>query len=243
MDLKEAQFFSEPDLLEHWYYYSKLRMIEDVITKNSGPSKYCCDVGAGSGFFSKNLLEKKLVKNVCCVDPSYDSNRQDEKILFCKTAPKAFLKKTELALFMDVLEHVPNDIELLESYIAEFKPGTKVLITVPAYQFLFGQHDRFLGHYRRYTRNQLQKVCVLAGLSEIKSFYYFGAVFPIALFLRSIGLIADRIQPDRPATKSDLKKHSQLTNSVLRAMCFFERKALKNSVPFGLTVFYYGQVK
>jgi hypothetical protein len=57
---------------------------------------------------------------------------------------------------MDVLEHVPDDFAVLSALLAAATPGTHFLLTVPADDALWGEHDRSFGHYRRYDRPRLE---------------------------------------------------------------------------------------
>ena len=90
----------------------------------------------------------------------------------------------DLVLLMDVLEHVDNDVALLEAYDVKVPHGTRVLITVPAFMFLWSGHDEFLVHKRRYTLTQLEKSVRNAALRVKHVTYRFALVFPIAAILR-----------------------------------------------------------
>lgn len=81
----------------------------------------------------------------------------------------------------DVLEHIEDDRGAVERVGALLRPGGVAVISVPAYQWLFGQHDVQLGHYRRYTRANLTRL--FADGFEIEAARYYGASFiPIALW-------------------------------------------------------------
>jgi len=59
-------------------------------------------------------------------------------------------EKYDLVVATDVIEHVEDDHAAMETLVALTKPGGRLLITVPALQWLFGIHDESLGHFRRY---------------------------------------------------------------------------------------------
>ncbi|MCW6038102.1 class I SAM-dependent methyltransferase [Spirulina subsalsa FACHB-351] len=81
----------------------------------------------------------------------------------------------------DVLEHIKDDINALEKLCSWLKPGGYLCISVPAFQLLFGYHDRMLGHYRRYSRQQL--VNRVAQFLQVSRVRYFGCVLiPVVLF-------------------------------------------------------------
>nr|WP_100227157.1 methyltransferase domain-containing protein [Spirulina subsalsa] len=81
----------------------------------------------------------------------------------------------------DVLEHIEDDVNALKILSSWLKPGGYLCISVPAFQFLFGYHDRMLGHYRRYSRQSL--VNRVAEFLQVRRVRYFGCVLiPVVLF-------------------------------------------------------------
>ncbi len=129
MDITEETILGEA-IGYHWYYISKGRALLDLL--GSDPVSEVVDVGAGSGVFSKLLLEHGVVESAVCVDPAY----AQECMLEHAGRPLRFVRSlrsddSELVLLMDVLEHVPDDLTLLEEYVRGLKAGGRVVITVP----------------------------------------------------------------------------------------------------------------
>jgi hypothetical protein len=193
------------------------------------------DIGAGSGFFSKSLLACTSATEAWCIDTSYicDSERSENgKSLYFRR--EIDYSKANLVLLMDVLEHVIDDQKLLHDYSKKISSGTHILITVPAFNFLWSNHDVFLGHQRRYTLNDLEDLVKASGLKINQSFYYYGLIFPIALVIRfAKNLTADSGTP----LKSELKKHNYLTNYFLAFLCRLELLFMRRNKFFGLTIF------
>jgi SAM-dependent methyltransferase len=80
----------------------------------------------------------------------------------------------------DVLEHIADDRAAFAKMMALVKPAGRVLITVPAGQWLFGYHDEQLGHYRRYSKRTL--VELVQPHCDVKAVRYFGAtLIPVCL--------------------------------------------------------------
>ena len=71
----------------------------------------------------------------------------------------------DLIAMLDVLEHVDEETAALKAAAARLAPGGRLLITVPAYQFLWSKLDELAGHKRRYTRRRLLRACRDAGLA------------------------------------------------------------------------------
>ena len=178
------------------------------------------DVGAGSGFFSRYLLNNSGAKDAWCVDISYEDNSDSlengKRIHFRQSIDST---DADLVLLMDVLEHVDDDVGLLRSYVSKAPKGTRFLISVPAFQFLWSNHDVFLDHKRRYRLHQIEEVARSAGLTVTKGVYYFGAVFPIAAAIRLWGRKAT---PNLAPRQSHLSQHGLITNSSLSGICNFE---------------------
>jgi SAM-dependent methyltransferase len=230
MDLKEVGLLGE-DEGSHWYYASKARALRRCLgARNPGR---ILDVGAGSGFFSRILLLQTAAAAATCVDPGYPTDSTElvngKPLAFCRTSP---IGDANVVLLMDVLEHVDDDRGLLHEYVAAARPGTRFIISVPAFAWLWSAHDDFLEHRRRYTLEQLLEVMSAAGLPGGHGFYFFGLLFPIVALQR---LARRRGTTERPA--SDLRRHHPLTNSVLNGICLAESAVATHNRLFGLTAF------
>ena len=233
MDLKEAAILGS-DVESHWYYQSKVRSVE-LLTKHLSP-RAILDVGAGSGFFSRSLLRRTSAAEAYCVDISYPPGTSDTeekgKPVYFRTSIGPI--NADLVLLMDVLEHVDDDVGLLKEYIAKVPQGSTFLITVPAFKFLWSQHDEFLEHKRRYTVAQLEKVVQDAGLQVRRAGYFFGFVLPLAASIR----LLERVLPRRrQEPQSQLRSHGALTNACLRTICRLELGLVRFNRLAGLTVY------
>jgi 2-polyprenyl-3-methyl-5-hydroxy-6-metoxy-1,4-benzoquinol methylase len=234
MDLKETDILGS-SIDQHWYYASKAAATMRLL--GTTPYKRILDVGAGSGFFSHYLLTHSSASEAWCVDISYDADSDattSGKPVHYRRSIDAV--DADLVLLMDVLEHVDDDIGLLKTYVEKVPSGSRFLITVPAFQFLWSGHDDFLEHKRRYTLAQLEAVVRKSGLTVKQGAYYFGLVFPIAATLR---LLPKGAQPSPP--RSQLKQHHPLVNTMLKTLCSVELPFMGANRLAGLTVFVLAQ--
>ena len=115
------------------------------------------DVGAGDGWFSQSLLaDLPNAEQVVCWDINYNElelTTDDPRLIRTADAPAPGF---DLVLLLDVLEHIPDPARFIEHDLRPLtSPGTPALVAVPAHPGLFGNHDRALGHHRRYTAQQL----------------------------------------------------------------------------------------
>lgn len=220
MDLKEEAALGDPQ--SHWYYIAKSRAIRRLIGPQ--PVESVLDVGAGSGVFARMLVGAGLAGRAICVDPNYEEEwigaRRGDKIAFRRSVETV---DSPLVLMIDVIEHVDDDVALIADYAARAKEGTRFLISVPAFDFLWSSHDDFLEHRRRYTLATLQAAVEAAGLEVADARYFFALLFPAVAALR----LADRaMKGDRKATSSALKAAPEWLNKTLVAIHDFERAAL-----------------
>jgi SAM-dependent methyltransferase len=193
------------------------------------------DIGAGSGFFSRHLLAHTEASEAWCVDISYSEDSDDKeggKPIHYRRAIDAVA--ADLVLLMDVLEHVDDDVRLLREYVPKVPEGSHFLITVPAFNFLWSQHDDFLEHRRRYTLTHLEDVVRSAGLNVLHASYYFGGVFPIAATIRKTS------RPSGPP-RSQMKMHHPIVNAFLKSICYAELPFMRMNRLAGLTVFCFAE--
>jgi SAM-dependent methyltransferase len=232
MDLKEEEILGD-QVAQHWYYKAKAAaLLRDL----SGYSpKSVLDIGAGSGFFSRRLLERTSAQRATCVDIGYlrdwDEVHCGKPIAFRRAIAQS---DADLVLAMDVIEHVADDAAMMRPYVDLVAPGTRFVFSVPAFGLLWSGHDVFLGHHRRYTLNSLERTVRNCGLVVDFSHYYYGAVFPLAASLRVLEHLRSHGHHE---PRSQLRQHGGFVNELLAAMCAAELPVMRANRLFGLTVF------
>ena len=218
MDLKELQALGgEPD--KHWYYRSKVRALLRLL--DGRVAKHLIDVGAGSAYFSRHLLTKGTVGRVTCVDTGYPADDGDPGEGRPMRRRRQLIPGEDSSadglLFMDVLEHVEDDAGLVRHYVDWAQPGAWFAFTVPAFDWLWSDHDVFLEHRRRYTLIELEACVARAGLKVVNGCYCFGAVLPLAVVTR----LAKRKVRSGPAA-SQLQRHHPWVDQMLGGLCTLE---------------------
>lgn len=229
MDLKEEHILGD-EVNTHWYYRSKLAALT-ALTRGLDVTSIL-DVGAGSGYFARALLRDTAATGATCVDPGYPANHDDD----VNGKPIAFRREVanstaNLVLMMDVIEHVADDAALVRHYAAKVAPGTRFIVTVPAFMWLWSGHDVFLEHYRRYTLAQLESVLESAGLTVERGNYFYGAVLPLVAGVR----FAKKLGPEKVG--SDMGRQGPLLNRILYAVSAAEAKLMGANRLAGTTVF------
>jgi len=144
--------------------------------------KRVAEIGAGNGNFTSFLAELQL-EHLVCFEPSHNMYAELERRF--GTAPgietiqdyfgnKAadYRDQFDSVMYINVLEHIEDDRGELEHAWSAIRPGGHLLLFVPALPFLFSEFDRKVGHFRRYTRDQLTRTVQEAGF-DIRKLRYF----------------------------------------------------------------------
>ncbi len=121
-----------------------------------------------------------------------------------------------LIALLDVLEHIEEDRASLASIKRKLAPGGRVLLTVPANQWMWSAHDAAHHHHRRYSKAGLRRVIEEAGLKVETLSYFNSLLFPVAAVARIAGKITGK-------TESDDAMPAQPVNAVLEKVFGFER--------------------
>ena len=144
------------------------------------------DIGGGNGFVSQALQKANF--EVVLVEPGEDgvanAKKRGVKTIICGTSSSAKLKDATLAAIglFDVVEHVEEDDQFINSMSMLLKDGGRLYATVPAYQFLWSDEDSNGGHFRRYNLSQFIHLLAQSGL-EVNYASYFFRLLPIPIFL------------------------------------------------------------
>ena len=168
---------------KHWWFKSRREIIEKTIKKNVSNKLKILDFGSGSGTNIKILNKFGTVyvyeKNKQMREYLKKKFKRDKKITIINNLKKY---KFDLILAADVIEHIKNDHLIIKTLNQILKKGGKLIITVPAYQFLYSKKDKVLRHYRRYTSYGLKKK-----LNEFKilkiSYFNFFLFIPLCIII------------------------------------------------------------
>jgi hypothetical protein len=224
MDLKEI---GKVNPEKFWYYIHKGQFIHEKTLKYLTKSDTLFDVGAGSGYFASVFVKNAKTTNAYCIDPFYSQHQLGKinDLTFVATPPS---QKADLLLFIDVLEHVEDDLALLNSYVSNSSSDVLFVISVPAFKSLWSNHDVFLEHFRRYRKKDLRNLIHKAGLKEVEASYIFGSIFPLVWLIR-------KIMRSKPI-QSDIKQSSNIVNFLILKFLKIEKILPLNKI-FGTSVF------
>jgi hypothetical protein len=142
------------------------------------------DLGAGSGMLGDWMSSEApdLRYRFSELSETLDGALGDQFGDEARYPPDGSVPSSTMIAMLDVLEHIEDDREALAEIAARMEPGASIVVTVPAMQWAFSSWDTELGHFRRYSRGQLDDLLTSAGL-HVKSSRY---LFPELLILLPI---------------------------------------------------------
>lgn len=166
----------------HWWFQSRKKILEQIIISMGLKKKSnILDYGTGSGvnldmlckfgcvdIHEKNKFARMFIKN---------NNKKIKRVYATNKIKKNFY---DLIVVADVIEHIRIPKPILKNLKKSLKKNGKILVTVPAYQFLFSKKDEALGHYRRYTKESLKKEFKNFKIENV-SYFNFYLFFPIVI--------------------------------------------------------------
>ncbi len=159
------------------------------LLQNNDKDFVYADIGAGDRFFTSKLLSI-TEGSVFAIDNKYINNNSEKDGIICLN-DVSLLENTSIdcILMMDVLEHIENESEFLKTVLKKLTKNGKLIVTVPAMQFIFSSHDVFLKHFRRYNRKQILDLLRKNGIKIEKCFYFYN----ILLLIRCLSFLVEKI--------------------------------------------------
>jgi hypothetical protein len=142
------------------------------------------EIGAGTGLFIP--FYKKVTKSITIYEPSINLFKiLKRKYQNIRIFNKILIKNNKLydtIIYMDVIEHIKNYENELEKAAAQLKTNGKLIVNVPAFNFLFSKFDKDVGHYKRFHKKDFVNFCKKNNLKIIKLKYYDFVGFILILF-------------------------------------------------------------
>ena len=222
----------------HWWYRGRREVLERVIDGLGLPlGARILDAGCGSGRNMVELARRGSVTGVEVSDTSVCLARARDagEVISGSVLQMPFESASfDLAVCLDVIEHLADDIAALRELRRVVVPGGALLVTVPAYQWLWSGHDEVNHHYRRYTRQTLQSAAERAGWEPVRSTHFNSLLLPAAILLR----ILDRISRKTTESSLDLWVPPQPLNWLLERPLRLEATLIGRGgrIPAGLSL-------
>jgi SAM-dependent methyltransferase len=231
----------------HFWFRARNQVLARVVSRlvSGMPEGYrVLEVGCGTG----NVL--RVLEQVCAAGQVVGMELYDEGLHYARTRVQCpliagdihetvFPEPFHLIGLFDVLEHLPDDVRILQALRKNLAPGGRLLLTVPAHQSLWSYADEYGGHYRRYALKQLHAVLEEAGFRVEYMSQFMMLLYPLMKFGRlwnsrgQVQTLEDRRQ------RSVRELHlSRLTNRLLYWLLRWEASSIgaRGRLPLGTSL-------
>src|SRR3989339_1051785 len=233
---------------EYWWYKSLRDFLLTILSANAffhDPQAFILDAGCGTGgallCCSKVYPQGKAIGMDIMPEALFYCRKRGLKSLFRGSVENLPFANNSLdaIISLDVLYHldVKDDEKALKEAYRALKKGGKLLLHLPAFEFLKGGHDLVVHTRERYNRAKLYEKIKESGFKVTKCTYRYAFFFP-ALFLKRL---RDRFMREEKKD-SDLKKMPDFLNRLFYFISHCENRITVNhDIPFGSSIFCIGE--
>jgi len=232
-------FYRAEDI--HWWFRARRRVLNAVLEPLARPGGLdIVDMGCGTGGMLPLLTRFGRVTGVdaSAAAREYCARRGFPRVL----SPGEWEGREErydLITAFDVVEHVEDDIGFLAGLRRRLAPGGSLLVTVPAYPFLWSVFDEMNHHQRRYTRGSLRRSLALGGLRVDRISHFNTLLLPAVMASRTVEKIAGRPLRTPQERERALARWFRVgpMNGALEAVFASERHWLRHgNLPVGSSI-------
>ncbi|MDQ4086526.1 MAG: class I SAM-dependent methyltransferase [Pseudomonadota bacterium] len=221
----------------HWWYVARRHILHDLIAREVPlPDKArILEIGCGTGH---NFEMLRSFGRLDAIEVDGEARALASRRLghAVASAPLPELNGIcdgayHLIALLDVLEHVDEDEAALASIATKLAPGGRILVTVPAYPWMWSAHDVAHHHKRRYSKRALRQVVEAAGLQAERLGYFNSLLFPLAAAVRLAGKVTGKSDSDDKLPPAPL-------NALFRTIFGLERHLVgRVPLPAGVSLF------
>jgi SAM-dependent methyltransferase len=233
MDPSYAAVHAEEDRAHWWFQGRRAILLAELARHLPGGRLRVAELGCGSGGMLEALASFGTAVGVE-TDPTLRAHARARGLdvragSLPDDVPLEAGRWDAVCLF-DVLEHIEDDAGALRACRPLLAPGGRLMVTVPAYAWLWSRHDELLGHRRRYTMGPLQAAALAAGFA-VERVTYFNTLLAVPIMAVRVA----RTALGRPG--HDLARPGPLVNRLLARSFAAEARLLRFvSLPFGISV-------
>jgi 2-polyprenyl-3-methyl-5-hydroxy-6-metoxy-1,4-benzoquinol methylase len=224
----------------HWWFVARREILRSQIERLNLPDGAdILEVGSGTGanldLLSRfgNVVALEMAGEAIALAEARCGNTARPITMRQGRCPEdlgAISERFDLICLFDVLEHIEQDEDSLAKLALLLKPDGTLIVTVPAYSWMWSPHDVHLHHKRRYSRRHLSQKCEHAGLAVSRLSHFNTILFPVAV----LGRLFERVF--RKATVTTATPPAPV-NALLARLFALERLCLaRMQLPFGLSI-------
>jgi SAM-dependent methyltransferase len=233
----------------HAWFAGRTRAILKALDAELGPQppgrpRRVLDLGGGAGNMAHHLAHYGQVINLDA-HPRPLTVAAQRGLTVCQAGGDALPfadNSFDLAALLDTVEHIPDELRVFQECCRVLKPGGKLLVTVPAYMWLWSYNDEINGHQRRYTAPELRQKLEISGLHVKRLSYTTTFLLPVAAALRLLRpekpeLASPHLTEDEAVYQVEMEPIPEPANTMLHAVGWLEAELLARvNLPFGLGI-------
>ncbi|MDB5851175.1 MAG: methyltransferase [Rhodoferax sp.] len=223
---------------DHWWYRGRREILHHVIKRRVGAVGRLLEIGCGTGSNLQMLSDFGQVVGIETSEFARDFAASRGFPVHDGRLPNGLprdIGSFDAVCMFDVLEHIEGDAEALKAVRRLLNPGGRLVVSVPAYQWLWSAHDVHLHHFRRYSKPRLTELLQEAGFTVTWASYFNSVLFPPAAAVRFMSRwLARSAEPGvEPPAKTDLPIGNQFLYGLFKSEC---RMLDAGGLPFGLSI-------
>ena len=216
----------------YWWYRARADLLEVVLGPYLGKPKMTLDVGSADG---PSVAWMRGAHRRVTLDLHPRGLTPGEGVCGSATALPFADESFDVVAAFDVVEHCESETQAISELARVLEPGGRMLLSVPAYQWAWSDHDARAGHFRRYTKPRLVSLVESAGLTVERSTYAFSSVFPFFVAERAVRRLRRRTGDTR---EQGLAPVSPAVDRMLMGLSRLDHRLLRGrNLPFGSSVF------
>lgn len=243
-----APLFASED--RHFWFRTRnlvISLLVKQLVAGFGPGARVLEVGCGTGNVLRVLEQICPPGTVAGMDLFIEGLRFASKRTTCPLVQgdahmPPFSRQFDLIGLFDVLEHLPDDREVLQDLHSMLAPGGALFLTVPAHRSLWSYFDTASDHYRRYETDELHDKLVQAGFRIEYLTQYMVSIFPLVRIGRTAATLRARLQRGK-ADQAQEMLYDELrvrpgVNEILQWLLALESRfiAQRHRLPIGTSL-------
>ena len=225
----------------HWWFVARRNILLEVLKRYVGTgasgTRRILDVGCGTGTMLTYLARFGNAEGVDIDTEAIEYCRARGLTQVSQSAADSlpFASDTfDLVTALDVVEHIDDDLGVLREVRRVLRPGGQLLLTVPAYRFLWGRQDEINLHKRRYVAPEVRERLQSAGFTVRRLSYMNAILFPAIAAVR----LVRHVLPEPAELESDFAFPAPRPLNGLLSRVFGTERYLLNrfNLPFGVSI-------
>ncbi|NPD45555.1 MULTISPECIES: bifunctional 2-polyprenyl-6-hydroxyphenol methylase/3-demethylubiquinol 3-O-methyltransferase UbiG [unclassified Lentimicrobium] len=223
--------------IDHFWLQWRFRIFAQLIHPFLKNDSQVFEIGCGNGIVMKqfeNTYHQSIAGcdlNQFAIDHIIEDLKGTVYTYDIHDRHKDLLEKFDIIILFDVIEHIEDEKYFIESALAHLKKGGKLIINVPAHQWLYSRYDKIVGHLKRYNKKDINAIVNQIDGSSVNHKYWGFSLIPL-LLVRKLYLV---FQKEENVISKGFKPPHPLVNSITKLIMKLET-AIPLNLPIGASL-------